>query len=89
MDRRKEFIEAVGSAVEEMGLNGVAFDDAIPRSQSDVWAVHFREGSDRYFKIDIDLTEVLRDSGPITPETLKAEIIKKLNARDPSDYLPS
>lgn len=87
MEREDEIREAAKEALSELDLQGVMVDSVITPQDSDRRSVHFREAEGKYFRVIVDTAEVLATAGAINRETLKEYITRKLQERDPKDYL--
>jgi hypothetical protein len=92
MQDAKEITQAANEALKELGIENTEVIQAVMHAASydfdtNKWSVHFREKSGKYFRVTINMIEIHQRTGTTTQEGIKDEIIRKLQERDPNDYM--
>ena len=87
MDLDIKIKHAAIEALSELNITNTTFSDAIPDQASDRWSVHFKEETGRYYQVVIDTAEILSRFGTTDVDGIRKDIIRKLRARDPNNYM--
>ena len=92
MDIDQRLRQAAKEAILELEIENTTVNDVISHTMSydfhpETFSIHFRESDGKYFRVVVDTIDVHQRYGADTIEILKSEIIKKLQERNPNDYL--
>ena len=88
----KEIRQAADEALEQLEIADTTLSDVVQHRASydfDLmkFSVQYREATGKYFRVVVNVIEVMQEYGNHSVEAFRRKIIQLLQERDPNDYM--